>query len=122
MKRMLLFSTLAIFVASTGCDRKSAETKSMDTLYRENGIPVKTVTIQLRPFAAKYRYHAVLSGFEETTASAPVNDRVEKVLFSVGDRVEKDQIVVTFPTDNPSTQYFQVKTALDHADDRKSVV
>jgi len=88
----------------------------MDTLYRENGIPVKTVTVQPRTFAAKYRYHAVLSGFEETNASAPVNDRVEKVLFAVGDRVEKDQIVVTFPTDNPSTQYFQVKTALDHAE------
>lgn len=116
MKRMLLSSMLAIVVATAGCGRKTAETKSMDTLYRENGVPVRVATIEPGLFSSQYRYHAVLTGFEESTASAPVTDEVEKILFKVGDHVKKDQTVVTFPTDNPSTQYFQVKASLEHAE------
>ncbi len=116
MNRILITFTLAIVVATAGCGRKTSETKSMDNLYLENGVPVKVRMIEQKTFPADYRFHAVLSGIEETTASAPVTDKVEKIMFAVGDRVEKDQIVVTFPTDNPSTQYFQVKTALGHAE------
>jgi RND family efflux transporter MFP subunit len=45
-----------------------------------------------------------------------VSDKVEKILFAVGDQVSRDVIVINFPTDNPATQYNQTKTALDHAE------
>jgi len=44
-----------------------------------------------------------------------VSDRVERVFYSVGDRVEKDAMVLSFPTDNPSTQYYQAKVSAEHA-------
>lgn len=94
----------------------SLETKSMEKLHAENGVPVKTEIVKAVPFGIEYSYHSVLTGFEETTASAMVSDKVEKIHFRVGDRISKDTIVVTFPTDNPAAQYFQAKVAYEHAE------
>ncbi len=44
-----------------------------------------------------------------------IGGRIEKVLVKVGDYVEKDQLLVTFPTDNPATQYFQAEVAYENA-------
>jgi multidrug efflux pump subunit AcrA (membrane-fusion protein) len=47
------------------------------------------------------------SRIRETSASAMLSDKGEKINFAVGDHVAKDQVVMTFPTDNPATQYYQ---------------
>jgi RND family efflux transporter MFP subunit len=87
----------------------------MEQLHKENGIPVKIEVIELKPFTLEQTFHAVLSGIKETTANAMVSDEVEKIHFEVGDRVEKDAVVISFPTDNPAAQYFQAKVAFEHA-------
>ncbi len=102
-----------LFIA--GCREKSAESKSMDALYAENGIPVTVETVEPGEFSPECTFHADLSGIEETVVSAMVSDTVEKILFAVGDHVNKDDTVIHFPTDNPSTPYFQTKTAFEHA-------
>ena len=116
MKKLIsIFILSGLTALAAGCSKKAVESKSMDTIYKESGVPVTVQTLQHGEFRADFLFHSELTGLEETTAFAAVNDKVEKILFSVGDRVAPDEIVITFPTDNPATPYYQTKTALDHA-------
>ena len=109
-----IFFILCILVA-LGCGKNKVESKSMDTLYKEAGVPVTVQSIQPGAFQSECIFHSTLSGVEETTVSAMVSDKVEAILFTVGDRVNKDDIVMHFPIDNPATPYFQTKTSFEHA-------
>ena len=60
-------------------------------------------------------YNAILSGIKESSASAMVGGRIEKVLVKVGDFVNKDQVIITFPMDSPTTQYYQAKVAFENS-------
>ena len=110
---LLLFVT--ILLALIGCTKDENSAKSMEQLHKENGVPVKVEVIELQPFTLEQTFHAVLSGIKETTANAMVSDKVEKIHCDVGDHVEKNAVVISFPTDNPSAQYFQAKVAFEHA-------
>ena len=115
-KALLLISSLGIIVQFfAGCTGKKQDAKSMEQLYKENGVPVKVKTVVDRPFTTEHVFHAVLTGIKESTAGAAVADKVEKIHFKVGDRVEKDQVVISFPIDNPAAQYNQAKVAFEHA-------
>ena len=116
MKKIITFFILSGFTAfAVGCGKKNAESKSMDMIYRESGVPVTVQTLEPGEFRSECLFHSTLSGVEETSVSAMVTDKVEKILFAVGDRVNQDEIVMLFPTDNPATPYFQTKTAFEHA-------
>ncbi len=105
-------SSILIFA---GCTKNEIEAKSMEQLHRENGVPVKITTVELRPFYLEKSYNAVLTGIKESVASSMVADQVEKIHVKVGDVVQKDDIVVSFPNDNPGAQYFQSKVSFENA-------
>lgn len=107
---LLMFSLML-----TSCDDEQIESKNMEQIYREEGVPVKVVKVQKENFLNQLTYNTYLSGIKESSASAMVGGRIEKVLVRVGDFVKKDQVVVTFPTDNPATQYFQAKVAFENS-------
>ena len=88
----------------------------MEQLHKENGVPVKVETISRQALSFEHTCHAVLTGIRESSASAAVADKVEKVHYAVGDVVEKDSVVISFPTDNPAAQYQQAKAAFEHAE------
>ena len=116
MNRFLISVFIVLCILMTiGCGKKKVESKSMDTIYRETGVPVTIQTIQTGALRSECLFHSVLTGIEESSGEAKITDTVGKILFTVGDHVEKDQIVITFPTDNPSTPYYQTKTAFEHA-------
>jgi membrane fusion protein, multidrug efflux system len=116
MKKMIAFFILSGLIAFLiGCSKKTAMSKSMDAIYRESGVPVTVQTLETSELHSECLFHSTLSGVEETSVSAMVTDKVEKILFAVGDRVKKDEIVMLFPTDNPATPYVQTKTAFEHA-------
>jgi RND family efflux transporter MFP subunit len=87
----------------------------MDQIYREEGVPVQIEKITEREFESALSFHAVLSGIEETSSYATVVGEVEDIYVKVGDYVEKDRVVLSFPQDNPSARYLQVKTAYENA-------
>ncbi|MBN1351407.1 efflux RND transporter periplasmic adaptor subunit [candidate division KSB1 bacterium] len=118
MKRALVIILLvgAILQLVAGCTKENSEARSMEQIHKEEGVPVEVTKVIEQPIFAKHAFHSVLSGIKETTASAMIADKVEKVCFSVGDRVAKDAVVITFPTDNPAAQYFQAKVAYEHAE------
>jgi len=110
---IVLIITISTFLFS--CAQEQVESRNMEQIYKEEGVPVKTVTVKPRIFETELSYHAVLSGIEESSAYAMVGDKVEKILVNVGDYVQKDKVLMTFPTDNPGAQYSQAKVAFDNA-------
>jgi membrane fusion protein (multidrug efflux system) len=118
MKRFIaLFSVLALVTLLLGgCGSSQEEAKSMEQIYSEQGVPVRTEKIKLTGFEDKSTHNAVLSGIEESSAYAMISDKVDKVHFRVGDYVKKDDVVISFPTDNPAAQYYQAKVAYENAE------
>ncbi|MBN2009999.1 efflux RND transporter periplasmic adaptor subunit [candidate division KSB1 bacterium] len=100
----------------SGCTKEQTQAKSMEQLHEENGIPVRVESVVQKPLTSEHTYFAVLTGILESTASAHVGDKVDKILYRVGDSVQKDAVVITFPTDNPAAQYYQAKVGYEHAE------
>lgn len=104
-----------ILIVISACSEEKIESKNMEQIYKEEGVPVKVEKIEKKKFEQQLTYNAIVSGIKESSASAMVGGRIEKVLVKVGDYVKKDQIIITFPIDNPSTQYFQAKVAFENS-------
>ena len=107
------------FLLLSGCAAKKAdeeiETRSMAQIHEEEGIPVTVVHVKKEFFASSLKYNATVTGISESSATSSVSDTVEEILYSVGDYVEKDQVVVKFPLTNPVASYYQAKAAYDNA-------
>ncbi|MCQ2603894.1 MAG: efflux RND transporter periplasmic adaptor subunit [Spirochaetia bacterium] len=116
--RKLILAALAATLVFAGCTKKQSEinTKSMAQLYAEDGVPVNTVTIKTENFRSYLNFDVTVNGIEESTASAKLSDSVEKILYSVGDIVKKDAVVIQFPKNNISANYYQCKTAFENAE------
>jgi RND family efflux transporter MFP subunit len=98
-----------------GCGGGETESKSMEQIHAEEGVPVRVETVRLEPFTIEHTYNGVLTGELESSAKAKVSDAVASVYFEVGDRVSEGTVVLTFPTDNPAAQYFQAKVSYENA-------
>jgi RND family efflux transporter MFP subunit len=109
-----LLAVLPLFLG--GCGEKSeANTNNLKQIYEQEGVPVRTIAVKSTSFSTWLSYNAVLTGIEESAAQAMIADKVEKVYADVGEYVEKDTVIVGFPTDNPSARYYQAKVAYENA-------
>ena len=117
MKKIILFITgLTMLMLLSGCGAEKAESKNMEQIYKEEGVPVKTEVVTLQKFEKKLSFNAELSGIKESSEYASFGDKVEKIYVKVGDYVKKDQLLISFPEDNPSAQYYQAKVAFKNAE------
>ena len=114
-KSIFPMSLIVSLLILNGCSRDKEEAKSMEQIYAESGVPVRIQPVRKSSFTTEHTFHSVLTGIKESTAHAMVNDKIDQVLFKVGNPVEKEAVVVMFPTDNPSAQYFQAKVSFEHA-------
>ncbi len=111
---ILLVITTMLFL---GCARQEkAESKNMEQIYKEEGIPVEVQAMQPETFVKELTYNATLTGMRQSAASAMIGGRIEKVHVKVGDYVEKDQVMFEFPEDAPAGQLTQAKAAFDLAE------
>jgi RND family efflux transporter MFP subunit len=111
----LLLPAVLIFALS-GCSGNEAEApRSIDEIYREEGVPVQVRAVEPAPFRTYLSFTASLTGGTESTATATLSDAVAEVLYRVGDFVERDSAVVLFPTDNPSLNYEQARVGFEAA-------
>ncbi len=78
-------------------------------------VTVEVRVIEKKPFSVALTYKSTLAGLNESVVKSGVNDRVEKVLFKIGDEVKKEDVVLQFPETNPAMQYAKAKQALDNA-------
>jgi len=100
---------LSLFLITCGGDEQK-EVKTMKQLQDEQGVPVKVKTVESESFSRYISFYSILSGYKESIKGAMVGDRIDKILVSVGSSVQQNQVVMTFPTDNPGMQYEQAKT------------
>jgi RND family efflux transporter MFP subunit len=116
MKRIIVFMVgLALVIGFSNCTKKKTDAKSMEQIYKEEGVPVKTQKVSPKEFKTTLSFHSVLTGIKESTAYAAMGDKVEKIHVNVGDYVKKDAVLVTFPTDSPSARYYQAKVSFENA-------
>ncbi len=116
MKRWIgMTGELVLISILISCSNEQTENRSMEQIYREEGVPVRIKRLSPEPFSVESVYHAALTGIEESSAYASVGEKVEKVNVEVGDYVHKDDILLVFPTNSPDAQYFQAKVAYENA-------
>lgn len=111
MKRYII--VLIILVLLTACGKKQDASKNMEQIYAEEGIPVRQMAIDPTTFRSELRYNASLNGMEESTAQAMVSDIITKINAKVGDKVTKNEIIVSFPANTPAAQWEQATTAFN---------
>lgn len=111
--KYLLFLVLVIF---SGCSAKNKEieSKRLEDIQKEAGIPVKIKIIQPERFEKSISFYSTLMGIKESTKTSSLSGKVESILFKAGQYVKEKQIVVKFPIDNPTLQYEQAKIAYDN--------
>jgi len=116
-KTVLIFLAVTALVTWYGCgsDAKQ-ESKSMEQIRTEEGVPVKVEEVSYKSFQKKLSFFTQLEGIKEATKASMVGGRIEKILAKVGDHVVKDQVIIQFAEDNPGLQYEQAKSALDNAE------
>ncbi len=106
---------LGLLSLLAGCGGGEAESKSMEQIHAEQGVPVRVETARLEPFTIEYIFNGVLTAEIESSAKADIGDAVEHVYFKVGDSVDRGDVVLAFPTDNPAAQYYQAKVSYENA-------
>ncbi len=108
--------TLILGLFVFGCGSKSnEETKSMEQIQSEEGIPVKVETVAYKPFQKYLSFYSKLTGIKEATKGAMTGGKIEKINVRVGDYVKENQVIVEFDTDNPALQYEQARTSYENA-------
>lgn len=117
MKKLLFLLPLLALIPliHSGCSKDSQASYNLEQIYREEGVPVRTVEIQPKGFETWLSFNAELTGIEESSAHSMVLDKVDKIYVKVGDYVQKDRVVLSFPSDNPSARYYQAKVAYENA-------
>jgi membrane fusion protein, multidrug efflux system len=110
---LILFSSL-LFLS---CQKEETTSfKNMEKVYEEQGIPVKVRTVGIQDFSTYLTFTSSLKGIKESTGSSLLSDTVEEILVEVGDYVEKDQVIIRFPKNNPAVNYYQAEAGFKAAE------
>ncbi|MFZ5979377.1 MAG: efflux RND transporter periplasmic adaptor subunit [Candidatus Zixiibacteriota bacterium] len=117
MKKKVLMVTPLLLITQifSGCGSSDSEARNMEQLYAKQGVPVVVRELEYTSFSKYYEANADLSGLEESSAYAAISDKIDKINYKVGDYVNKDDVVLTFPTDNPAAKYYQAKVSYENA-------
>lgn len=115
LKKMFLGVSGIFLLTVTSCaGRKTAESKSMEQLYAEEGRPAHVRTIAYEPFSVYLKFPADFRARTQSTAYAKISDVVRKIRIKVGDHVVRDQVVLTFSLED-NTSYQQAKLSYENA-------
>ncbi|WP_337873402.1 efflux RND transporter periplasmic adaptor subunit [Ignavibacterium sp.] len=98
----------------TSCSDDKLETKSMDEIRNEDGIPVQVEEVKYQPFDKYLTFFSKLTGIKEATKGSIVGGKIERINASVGDYVREKQVIVEFDIYNPGVQYEQAKSAYEN--------
>lgn len=108
MKCNNIIAILAVImvIMLSGCGRtEKVESKSIEQLHAENGVPVKVQKLQTEEFSKTLQYNGKLTGINQGTEQSLVGGQVEEILFSEGEYVEEGVVILTFPEDLAGMNY-----------------
>ncbi|MGB9851331.1 MAG: efflux RND transporter periplasmic adaptor subunit [Candidatus Kapaibacteriota bacterium] len=110
-KLTLLLPFVLVFVGCASKVKRDNETSEAES----SEIPVKILVVQSRKFEEYLTFYSKLSGRIENTKTSMVSDRVEKIFVRAGQYVKEGQLILQFPTNNPSLQFQQAKVSYENA-------
>ncbi|MDP8220141.1 MAG: efflux RND transporter periplasmic adaptor subunit [Candidatus Stygibacter frigidus] len=114
MRNKYIIILIAGILLLSGCGKKDAvESKSLEQLHQENGVPVKVKVVSEEDFSKKLEYSVRLSGVNQVTEQSLVGGTVEKINFKEGDLVNEGDVIVTFPQDLSGMNYQAAKANYD---------
>ncbi|MCF7920037.1 MAG: efflux RND transporter periplasmic adaptor subunit [Candidatus Cloacimonetes bacterium] len=105
----ILIVTISLLLLSSCSRQETAANKSIEQLHIEKGVPVEVKVVADEYFGKNLRYNGKLSGINQATEQSLVGGNVEKIYFSEGDYVHKDDLVLSFPEDLTGMNYQAVK-------------
>jgi membrane fusion protein, multidrug efflux system len=114
IRKTVMMLLIAAFIA--GCGQEVQETKSMEQIQTEEGVPVRVVEIKTQSFQKDISFFTQLEGIKEATKGAMVGGRIDRVRAKVGDNVAKDQVIIEFAEDNPGLQFEQARSAFENSE------
>jgi membrane fusion protein (multidrug efflux system) len=111
IKKMIISLMIISMITFSGCRDKKKNTvlQSMEQIHKATGVPVKTEIVKTSKFSTVLKYSAIVQAHSEAIKYSRVSDVVQQVYYKVGDYVHEDQTVLTFPKNNQTTQYYQLK-------------
>ncbi len=113
MKRILIIALSLLLILLTACGKKKEAGKNMQQIQAEQGIPIRQKVVETTTFHQDLKYNANLNGLEESTAQAMVSDIITRINAKVGDRVNKGDVIISFPANTPAAQWEQATTAFN---------
>ncbi len=102
--------SLLIISCSAGRKKKSV---SMEDIQKKEGFPVVVEKVKTQEFTKYLSFIGKFKGIKQTIVGAMVGGRIEKIYFKPGQHVKKDQVVISFPEDEPGSKIQQAKAAYD---------
>lgn len=115
IEKSLIVLTLTLILIAFGCSKNQVDSKSMEQIYKEEGVPVKVQLVEKTEFSNDLQYNCNLTGIQETPVNSMLSDQVEKIFVKIGDYVRKDQVLMSFPTNNPTASYHQAEAGFEMA-------
>ncbi len=106
---------LPLLIGLGGCVKEQKQSRGLEQIHLEDGLPVETAVITPAPFSTWLLFNATLRGVEQTNTSAGLGARIVEVRAAVGDYVEQDQVIITFPIDHPMVHYDQARVGYENA-------
>jgi membrane fusion protein, multidrug efflux system len=109
-------SAASLFFLLSSCTEESThlKAKSIEQIYAQEGRPVQVRTIKPAVFSAYLTYPAEFRARTQSTAYAKISDVVRELYVKVGDKVKRDQVVLSFSIDN--SDYQQAKLSFENAE------
>jgi RND family efflux transporter MFP subunit len=87
----------------------------MEQIQKEEGIPVEIEPVAPQHFEKVLAFYGKFKGQRETTVGAMIGGRIEKINFSPGDNVKKDDVIIQFPMDSPGSQIQQAQSTYENS-------
>jgi membrane fusion protein (multidrug efflux system) len=117
-KKMIIGLMIVCLITFSGCwdKKKKVILQSMEQIHKARGVPVKTRIVKMGKFSTALKFSALVQARSEAIKYSRVSDVVQQVFYKVGDYVREGQTVITFPKNNQTTQYYQLKAVYNLAE------
>jgi len=109
LKTFLVIAFSLLVVSCSGNEKK--KNPSMQQIQKKEGFPVTVKKIQPQKFTRYLSFIGKFKGIKQTIVGAMVGGRIEKIYFKPGQKVKKDEVVISFPEDEPGSKIQQAKAA-----------
>ena len=92
-------------------EKSKEKVYSIPDIQKEQGIPVEIKRVEVSSIINSKLFTGTIKGIEQADATSKIQEKIEKILIRVGDKVDKGKVIAILSKDNPSARYKQVELA-----------